>query len=127
MAEPTPTTGTVDITNVVESMRSSFVTWAVAYVYGAEIAIPGMEWVALPVISDIDKEMIKVILDLLTKSVIMEAFFINTAVRKASQAADYIDTINAKKNLPTTATQEEYENAEKAEMAAFRNFVMVTN
>ncbi len=124
---PTPPTGTIDITDLVEKTRSSFVSWAVLYLYGMEIAIPGMEWVALPILQDIDKEILKVLLDMLSKSAVMMAFFTNTAIRKASQAKDFTDAVHAKNALPTTATPEEYENAEKAQMAAFRNFVLVSN
>lgn len=117
---------TIDITTVVENMRTSFVAWGVAYVFGLEVAIPGMEWVALPIIAELDKAVVKAILDLLSKSIIMEAFFINTAIRKASQAHDFISAVEARNALPPTASQEEYENAEKNQMAAFRSFVMVT-
>lgn len=122
-----PNTGTIDITNVVEKLRQSFVNWGVAYVYGLEVAMPGLEWVALPVISELDKTAIQAILDLISKSVIMEAFFINTTIRKASQAQDYVSAVDAKNSLPPTATKDEYEAAEKAEMSAFRNFVLITN
>lgn len=122
-----PSDGTIDITNIVEALRSSFVTWATAYIFGLEIATPGLEWMALPVISTLDQAVVKEILTLLTKAAVMEAFFMNTAIRKASQAQDYIDAVNAKINLPSTATFEEFTNAEKAEMDAFRNFVRVTN
>lgn len=131
-AEPTlsatpPSDGTIDVTNTVEMLRQSFVTWGVAYIYGLEIAIPGMEWVALPILSDIDQFIIKEILNLLTKSVVMEAFFLNTAIKKASQAQDYIDAVTTKNNLPPTATPDEVQNAENFEMLAFRRFVMVGN
>lgn len=89
--------------------------------------MPGLEWVALPVISELDKTAIQAILDLISKSVIMEAFFINTTIRKASQAQDYVSAVDAKNSLPPTATKDEYEAAEKAEMSAFRNFVLITN
>jgi hypothetical protein len=124
---PTPPTGTIDITNVVEKMRETFVTWATAYIYGEEIAIPGLEWVALPILSTIDKDVITAILNVLTNSVLMEAFFLNTAIRKASQAQNYVDAINAKNSLPPTASDAEYEKAEQAEMLTFRNFVMLSN
>lgn len=117
---------TIDVTDVVEKLRTSFVTWATAYVYGLEIAVPGLEWVALPIISDLDRAAIEALLNLLSSSVIMEAFFLNTALRKAGQAQDYLAALAAKSALPATATREEFENAEKAEMAAFRSFVMVT-
>lgn len=125
--QPVQPTGTIDITSTVEAMRQSWVSWAVAFIFAEEVAIPGMEWVALPIVADIDKEVLKLILDALSKAAVMEAFFINTAIRKASQAADYVAAIDAKKKLPVNATEEEYKNAEKAEMLAFRNFVMVSN
>lgn len=124
---PAPFTDTIDITDTVESMRQTWVTWAVAFIFAEEAAIPGMEWVALPVISTIDKEILKIILDALSKSAVMLAFFTNTAIRKASQAADYVAALDAKKALPPTATDEEYKNAEKKELVAFRNFVAVSN
>lgn len=131
MTDPTPQkaqpTGTIDITNVVDSLKSTFITWAVAYVYGLEIAVPGLEWVAMPIIADLDKAAIKAIITLLVNSVVMEAFFLNTAIRKASQAQDYVDAITTKKSLPPTASQEEYAKAEAAECLAFRNFVMLGN
>jgi len=122
-----PPTGTVDITDVVAKMQQSFVSWGTAYVYGLEIATPGLEWVALPVISELDKEAVKEILTLLSKSAEMQSFFMNTAIRKASQAQDFVGTIDAKNKLPPTATQKEFEDAERVQMAAFRNFVLVTN
>lgn len=122
-----PPTGTIDITNFVENLRQTWVTWAVAFLYGEEIAIPGMAWVALPVISTIDKDILKLILDFLSKDAVMAAFFVNTAIRKASQAADYVDAINAKKALPSGSTDDQYKNAEIAELAAFRDFVLLSN
>lgn len=126
---PTPVqpTGTIDITNVVDSLKSTFVTWAVAYIYGLEIAIPGLTWVALPVISTMDQEAIRLIIKFLADSVLMEAFFLNTAVRKASQAGDYVKAVAAKKLLPPTTSQEDYAKYEAAECLAFRNFVMLGN
>lgn len=130
-SQPTPTTsqptGTIDITNVVSSLQSTFVSWAVAYVYGLEIAVPGLEWVALPVISELDEAALKALFNMLAGSAIMVAFFLNTAIRKASQAQDYVDAITTKNNLPPNTSQDDYAKAEQAEMLAFRNFVMLTN
>lgn len=122
MAEP----GVVDITDLVENLRSSFVTWGVAYVYGLEIATPGLEWVALPIISTLDKAAVKEILTFITKAAVMEAFFLNTAIRKASQADDYVTAMTAKNSLPPTASQEEYAKFEQAEISAFKSFVTLT-
>lgn len=123
----TETTGTIDITATVDNLKSTFVTWAVAYIYGLEIAVPGLEWVATPIISQLDQAALKAILNMLVGSVVMEAFFLNTAIRKASQAQDYVDAITAKNALPPTATQTEYAHAEAAEILAFRNFVTLGN
>lgn len=122
-----PPTGTIDITGVVTNLQSTFVTWAVAYIYGLEIAVPGLTWVALPIVSQLDQAALKAILNMLSQSVLMEAFFLNTAIRKASQAQDYVDAVTAKTSLPPTASQDEYAKAEAAECAAFRNFVMLGN
>lgn len=117
----------IDITDLVEKARSSFVTWGVAYIFGAEVAIPGLEWVADPIISTIDKELIRIVLNAISSSIVMEAFFLNTVVKKASQAQDYVDAVNAKLNLPPSATEAEVLKAEQNEVAAFRNFVVLTS
>lgn len=123
----TPPTGTIDITDLVEQVRQSFVTWAVDYLFGIETAIPGMEWIDLPVISTIDKEILTTIMNALSSSGVMLAFFLNTTIKKASQAKDFTDAANALNNLPPTATDDEYETAERAKILAFRNFVMLSN
>ncbi len=86
-----------------------------------------MSWVALPVISEIDRAVLKLIFDAFSKAAVMEAFFMNTAIRKASQAQDYVDAIDARKALPAGSTMEDYKIAEQKEMLAFRNFCMVSN
>lgn len=86
-----------------------------------------MEWMALPVISSIDREILRIIFDELSKSVIMEAFFLNTAVKKASQAKDFTDAVAFKNALPSSASEVDFENAEKAQMVAFRRFVSLTS
>lgn len=111
---------------MVEKSRQTFVEWGVLYLYGLEVAIPGMEWVALPIISTIDKAIIRAVLDSISKSMVMGAFFLNTAVRKASEAQDYVDAVNAKNSLPEDVSDEEYEKFERAEMAAFVAFATVT-
>lgn len=124
---PAPPTDTTDITDVVDKMRESFVTWAVEYAYAMEIATPGLQWVSLPVISALDKALIRYFLNTITRTAVMEAFFLNTAITKSIQARDYVAAVQAKLNLPENCTENEYANAEKAEMVAFRNFVMLTN
>lgn len=127
MENAAPAPGTIDITNVISSLKSSFLTWATGYVLAQELMIPGLQWLGLPIISYLNRALTKSVLNLLVNSTIMEAFFLNTAIKKASQAQDYIDTLNIKNNLPPTASNEEFENAEKREMAAFRNLVLLTS
>ncbi len=115
----------IDVTDIVEKARSTFVEWAVLYIFGLEVAIPGMEWVALPIVSTIDKEIIRLILTELSKSAVMGAFFLNTAIRKASEAADYVSAVDAKNSLPDDVSDEDYEKAERDEMAAFVLFATV--
>lgn len=98
-----------------------------AYIFAQEIAVPGLEWVALPIIADVDKAIIRMVLDALSKSIVMQAFFLNTAIRKAAQAQDFVDSVNNLNSLPADTSQEDYKNAEIARSIAFRNFVAVTN
>lgn len=117
---------TIDITDTVEKMRLTFVEWGVGFVYGQEIAIPGMEWLALPVVSDIDKAIIRMVIEHLSKSVVMGGFFGNTALRKPAEAMDYVAAVNAVDQLSATATDDEYEKLTRAKMDAFRIAVSVT-
>jgi hypothetical protein len=119
---------TVDITDLVEKTRSAFVDWAVAYVYGVEVAIPELgPIIELPVIKEADQEIIRLVVDSLSKSAIMLAFFTNTVLRKATQADDFVKAVNAKFNLPGDASNDDIQKAEAAQMVAFRNFVVLVN
>ncbi len=70
---------------------------------------------------------IEYVLNLLTKSAVMRVFFINTAIKKASQADDYIAAVAATNALPDTATTLEVANAEQAEISAFRALVLLSS
>lgn len=86
-----------------------------------------MQWVALPVIGDVDREIVRLVLDSISRAEIMQSFFINTSIRKAAQAQDFVDATNALDGLPKDASNEDYLAAEKYRMVAFRNFVTATN
>lgn len=116
----------IDITDLVEKTRSSFVDWAVLYVYGIEVAIPGMEWVGLPIVKDIDQEVLRLIIDGLSKSLVMGAFFMNTVMKKATDADDFIAAVAAIQNLPKDVSDEDFKKYRLAQMDAFRNFVALT-
>jgi hypothetical protein len=120
-----PGSGTIDITNLVETVKTTFINWASKLIVTtASGYFPPLAW---PVISTLFNYFVTKIVTVIANAAEMQAFFMNTAIRKASQAQDYINAVNAKASLPPTASDEEYEKAEQAEMAAFRNFVMVTN
>lgn len=121
-------TGTIDITNLVNSLQADFDSYGSDFLFTELCAIPyAGVFFALPIVSTLAKVAIKWAVTKLAGSVVLAAFFLNTAVRKASQAQDYISAVTTTQSLPTTATQQEVANAEAAQMLAFRNFVMVTN
>lgn len=119
--------GTIDITNLVDGIKGVWVRWAVSLITNVPKTIPWLAWLSLPIISQLFEFFVSKMVTLIANALEMEGFFLNTAIRKASQASDFVDAINAKNALPKTASTQEYENAEKTEMAAFRNFVRVTN
>lgn len=120
-------TGEVDITNVVSALESTFVTWAETFIFGEAIATPGLQWLALPIISTIFKWALSGILNLLAGEVVMGAFFLNTAIKNASQAKGYVDAVTAKESLPPTASDADYAIAEQKEIAAFKSLVTLTS
>lgn len=123
-----PSTGTIDITNVVESVRTSWVTYMVAVLMGAEASIPQLAWmVTTPIIDTIDKDALTLAMNVVSKEAVMMAFFVNTAIKKASQAADLVNAVQAKESLPDTASPEEFASAEKNQILAFSNFVVLDN
>lgn len=122
-----PAPGTVDLTNVVEAVRSSFVTFAVTFIEGAAATSPATSWLLVPVIRQAFHAGLTWAIGALSKAVEMQAFFLNTTLRKQGQAADFVQAVDALAALPKTASKEEYANAEKLRMDAFRRFVMVTN
>lgn len=97
------------------------------YLIGLALAIPGLGPFVYWLIKTFAGTVLDWILNALTKWEVMQAFFLNTAIRKASQAQDYVDMVNKKNSLPENATDAEYEKAEAAEIAAFTAFVSVTN
>lgn len=117
----------IDITDLVNKSKSAFVDWAITYIFSQAILVPGLQWLAIPVISDLVKFIVRKIVGSLADSAVMQAFFLNTALRKATQAKDFVAASNALDKVPSTASQEEYKLAEQNRMAAFRNFVMVSN
>lgn len=119
--------GVVDITETVEELRQAWVTWAIRYIDGLEAAAPNLMWLNAPIVDQIEHEILKMILDAISKSVEMQAFFLNTAIRKASQAKDFTAAVREIREKQQTMTEDEFEKAEQRKMAAFRSFVAVTS
>lgn len=114
----------IDITDLVEKMRDTFVKAETEVIYA--MATANLPWLGLPIIGLVFKKVIEWMLTIATRGAVMQAFFANTAIRKSSQAQDYIDAIAAKASVSPTATDEEYKKYEQAEIAAFNEFVRVT-
>lgn len=116
---------TLDITGLVEAMEDTWVRVSTETVLTA-LAVQ-WPWVKIPFIETVMRYFMAAILMKTAKTAEMQAFFVNTIFRKASQASEYVATIQKKKELSPHASEEEYEALEKQELAAFRNFVLVTN
>lgn len=116
---------TIDVTDLVKKLQNTWVTWATVTVITAAKAVPWLSWTSLPVISVIFEMIVKQILTVVAGALEMQGFFINTAIRKASEAHDYVFAVALKDSLLPTATNEEYERAEQKEMLTFRNLVLV--
>ncbi len=119
--------GTIDITDLVEKVRAAWVQWAIDFLLGLALSTPGFSWVNLPFFKAFITTGLKIVLNPLSKSLVMLAFFENTAIRKAGQAKDFTDAVNALNQLPPTTGDEEYEKAERARIAAFDRFVRISN
>jgi hypothetical protein len=118
----------IDITDLVEKARSTFVTYGVAVIFAAELTQPDLASVlAIPFLATIDKDALTYILNKLSKDIVMLAFFENTVIKKASQAQDYIAAKNAIDSLPEDTSDEVYAQHEQNEIDTFRNFVLLNS
>jgi hypothetical protein len=115
----------VDLTLVADGFQASFVTWGATYLLGVISAIPGLSWLSWPVISTVATAAFGGILDIISKSVIMQGFFMYTAYQKGAEARDFATAVAAKAALPPTATDEDYKHAEEKQILAFCALVHV--
>lgn len=124
----TNTDGTVDITNLVESLKSTWIAFTTKAVMTGLVAIPYVGWFfAWPGVNQITEFFVDKGVTFAGNTMEMGGFFLNTAIRKAGQATDFLSAVAAKESLPPTVSDEDYLRAEQAQMAAFSNFVRVTN
>ena len=120
--------GTIDITNLVSSMTSDFVSIETDLAMTEIALIPSVgPFLVGPVIGVITKFVVEKIISKLANGVRQQAFFFNTAVRKASQAGDYADASNALASLPESTSDADYKAAEEKRAQAFNDFVVLTN
>lgn len=119
--------GTIDLTDIAEKMKATFVIAGKEFLLAQALAIPGLGPFAAWAIRNLAASAIEWVLVKLSNWTYMQAFFINTAIRKASQARDYVAAVDAKDALPADATDEEFENAERLELESFDRLVRVSN
>lgn len=117
----------IDITDLVEQTRSTFVTLAAAYIDGLILAIPGIGGFLLFMYKFLGRPFVNWVLDKLSKWEVMQAFFLNTALRKASQAKDFVDATTHLDTLPEDTSNAVYLAAEKDRADKFKQFVAATN
>lgn len=119
--------GTIDITDLVAKITDTAIKVETKAALIGIAAIPyAGKFLLLPVIRIFTEAFVEKIITNLQNGITQQAFFLNTAIRKASQAHDYVDAKNALENMKD-ATDEQYQAAEEREMALFNNFVRVTN
>lgn len=123
----TSTDGTIDLTDLVEKIKDTWIRWATKLIIASVTASPYFVWLKLPIISTLFEMFISLIVTRIASSAEMVAFFFNTSLRKASQADTYVKAAEALAALPKDVTDDEYERFELAEMSAFSNFVRITN
>lgn len=116
----------IDITNLVSTMQATWIKWATKTIDTAVASNPSTSWLRWPVIGYLFNLIVELILTKLSNQAEMLAFFGDTAVRKASQAVDYINATAALKALPETISEADYAKAEQAEITSFRSFVTLT-
>lgn len=116
---------TIDLTDLAEKMKESFVLSGHDFLLNLVLA-SGIGAVGAWFVKVLLSPFIKWVLEKLSEWALMQAFFINTAIRKSSQADDYINAINQRKNL-TNASDKEYQRAEENEIEAFNRFVRLSN
>lgn len=117
----------VDITDLVSKIKLTWIQFAMKGVMTIVRATPWLSWLGWPVISQIFEFFLERLITLIADGIEMEAFFFNTALRKANQAKDFIAAIQAKDALPQTASYKEFYEAEQRQMVAFRSLVVLTD
>ncbi len=117
---------TIDITELVEAMQSTWVRVAGAYAFNTLASMAGFGFVKLPLVRWVITAVVELVLECVAKSALMSAFFLATAQRKAAEAHDYVQAARALDALPPEVSDVDYKKAELAEMEAFSQFVRIT-
>lgn len=116
----------IDLTPVVEQLKRTFILAAQEYIVTLALAVPGIGPVASWFVKVLLSPLLRWALTKLADWSAMQAFFLNTAIRKADQAHEWVKTIDELRALPDTVDEITYEEAERAQIASFHDFVRVT-
>lgn len=119
--------GVVDITQLSLALKDTWVLIEVAASLAGIAAIPGMQWVSLPFVNKIFSYILNWLFSKAAQRLYDFGFFKNSAIRKASQAHQFIDAINTKNSLPANISQEEFKKYERIQMDQFRYLVVLSN
>lgn len=117
---------TIDLTPVVDSLKEGFVLASEAHIIAIAMATPGVGPFASWIIQNLLRHFIRWSLERLADSIGMQAFFLNTAIRKSRQAEDYVKAVEAINALPDNVSDVTYREAELAKIGAFHNFVRIS-
>ena len=115
----------VDVTATVQALGDSFISWGTKYILTNLISVPAFSWLGLPIIKSLAEAAIRGVLIVLVRSVVMEAFFMSTAVRTNLKTSLYLAAVNKKRALTGAASEQEYLNAERIEIDYFRELVVL--
>jgi hypothetical protein len=107
--------------------RQASVAFEVSATYAGLCLIPyAGAFFAFPGISLLTKAALKWAFNFASMLEEHQAFYWNTAIRKASQAEDVSDAQDKIDQAPKNISKEDYAKLEKARMDAFRNLVLLT-
>jgi len=114
-----------DITALSDKLGSTFESWAVSFLLREITSISGLVWLSWPILNPLLTFFLTRVISRLCRSIEMRSLFFHVAIRKAESAQRYLNAKMTLENLPPTATDDEYEQAEKLAMAAFCSLVTI--
>lgn len=110
--------------SLLAGLTQSFDAWAAGYVFAELVALPGMSWLGLPLISGLTLVVLEQIITILTRGPVMQGLFAAAAAVKAAEADAYAAAVAARRAVPPAAPKDDHAKAEAAELDAFRRLVV---